>query len=423
MKNLEVNKKLLQNLAKRGSSLILVSSLLLATPNVLPVSNNYVYASSSEELENLTVKVGINLYLNDKGFIPKDVNGNETYPFILNGTTYVPIRAIAELFNANISWDESSNTVSINTTGESAKLTHTPRITQALVDYNISAKKGTKLVINGVEVIPKDANGNIKDIYVANGTTYVPVRAVSEALGLPITWSDKTNSVFIGNHKSTDLTVENINDPEYFNACCRDFFDFSGGPLEQSYYYKGKYYGLNHEKYYEESYPLELTLYLLNREYCTEDIINQFMEKYDYNTLERFNYFFYTYVSMYMSGFGTGFQFNKYMIEQDKADFLTKAQKLAQESNPERSGPASNFIQFNQLIDEYFYDKNAKISYGCDLIIDVIMSDLAATSVNDYGNERNDFDDICAIARESKKEVISMTEELYNKVHNKELTK
>ena len=50
MKNLEVNKKLLQSLAKKGSSLVLVSSLLLATPNVLPVSNNYVYASSSEEL-------------------------------------------------------------------------------------------------------------------------------------------------------------------------------------------------------------------------------------------------------------------------------------------------------------------------------------------------------------------------------------
>ena len=217
MKNLEVNKKLLQRIAKTSTAFVLAGSLLL-TPTVLQ-NNNYVSAvESNEELENLTVKIGINLYLNDKGFVPTDVNGNETYPFILNGTTYVPIRAIAQLFNANIGWDENSNTVSINTTGESAKLTHTPRITQALIDYNINVKKGIKLVVNGVEVVPKDANGNIKDIYVANGTTYVPVRAVSDALGLPITWSDKTNSVFIGKHKTTGITVENVDDIYNFNS-------------------------------------------------------------------------------------------------------------------------------------------------------------------------------------------------------------
>ena len=427
MKNLEVNKKLLQSLAKKGSSLVLVSSLLLATPNILPVSNNYVYASSSEELENLTVKVGINLYLNDKGFIPKDVNGNETYPFILNGTTYVPIRAIAELFNANIGWDESSNTVSINTTGESAKLTHTPRITQALVDYNISAKKGTKLVINGVEVIPKDANGNIKDIYVANGTTYVPVRAVSEALGLPITWSDKTNSVFIGNHKSTDLTVENINDPEYFDKCGRDFIKFDSGLLDVTYDYKGKQYALKSEKFNSDIYPPEMIMYFLNKEFCTEDIINSILRDYDYDNLERVVYYLNNYTTDTFLWADENFQFNKYMIEQDKANFLTNVQEAAIKCNPEYTSLPGDFLgdftPINQLIDEYFYNKNAKVSYGCDLMIDLIMSDLAAVFVNRYENERNDYDYLCTIARESKRKVISIMDELYNKVHSKELTK
>ena len=422
MKNLEVNKKLLQSLAKKGSSLVLVSSLLLATPNILPVSNNYVYASSSEELENLTVKVGINLYLNDKGFIPKDVNGNETYPFILNGTTYVPIRAIAGLFNANIGWDESSNTVSINTTGESAKLTHTPRITQALVDYNIGAKKGTKLVINGVEVIPKDANGNIKDIYVANGTTYVPVRAVSEALGLPITWSDKTNSVFIGNHKSTDLTVENINDPEYFDKCGRDFIKFDYQPLETSYYYDGRYYGLKKEMREASVYPPEMTMYLLNIEYCTEDIANSIFKNYDYDTLNRVKYFF-VYLCDYIGTPFSNIQFNKYMIEQDKADFLTKVQEAAIKCNPKYSTFTGDFTQINQLIDEYFYDNNAKVSYGCDYVLDYLMSEFSILTVREYDNERSDYDELGKLTMQTRKVVYSTIETAYENTHSKELTK
>ena len=56
-------------------------------------------------------------------------------------------------------------------------------------------------------------------------------------------------------------------------------------------------------------------------------------------------------------------------------------------------------------------------------MVDLIMSDLAAVFGIRYGNERNDFDDICAIARESKKEVMSIMEELYDNVHSKELIK
>lgn len=423
MKNLEVNKKLLQSLAKKGSSLVLVSSLLLATPNVLPVSNNYVYASSNEEIVNLNVQTGVNLYLNDKGFIPRDVNGNETYPFISEGTTYVPIRAIAELFNASVRWDASSNTVLIATSGESPKLTHTPRVRQELTNKSISASKGIKLIVNGKECIPKDAKGNIKDIYVVNGTTYVPVRAITEALCLPITWSDKTNSVFIGNHKSTDLTVENINDPEYFDECCRDFIKFGSGLLDVTYNYNGKQYALKSEKYYSDVYPPEMIMYFLNKEYCPENITDSLFKDYDYDNLKRMEYYLTNYTIDTFFWKDENFQFNKYMIEQDKADFLTKVQEAAIKCNPEYSDFTGDFTQINQIIDEYFYDKNAKVSSGCDLMVDLIMSDLAAVFGIRYGNERADFDDLCAITRESKREVMSIMEELYDNVHSKELIK
>ena len=325
MKNLEVNKKLLQNLAKKGSSLVLVSSLLLATPNVLPTSNNYVYASSNEEIVNLNVQTGVNLYLNDKGFIPRDVNGNETYPFISEGTTYVPIRAIAELFNASVRWDASSNTVLIATSGESPKLTHTPRVRQELTNKSISASKGIKLIVNGKECIPKDAKGNIKDIYVVNGTTYVPVRAITEALCLPITWSDKTNSVFIGNHKSTDLTVENINDPEYFDKCGRDFIEYASEPLDRVYFYDGSSYLAVSEKYYAEYYPPTMALILFNQEYCSDELIKAMFDGisgYDFDRMLSFVKNFYNLIKKDRDYY----QFDKYIINSETAYILNELQ-------------------------------------------------------------------------------------------------
>ena len=57
------------------------------------------------------------------------------------------------------------------------------------------------LVIDGRVVTPKDVNGNIVEPFIYNGTTYLPVRAVSEALGKRVEWDPATQTVYVGeNH-------------------------------------------------------------------------------------------------------------------------------------------------------------------------------------------------------------------------------
>ncbi len=55
-----------------------------------------------------------------------------------------------------------------------------------------------KIVIDGSEITPKDANGNIVEPFVYNGTTYLPVRAVGQALGKTVTWDGNTSTVYLG---------------------------------------------------------------------------------------------------------------------------------------------------------------------------------------------------------------------------------
>ena len=57
---------------------------------------------------------------------------------------------------------------------------------------------GISLVVNGVQVTPKDANGKVVDPFIVDGTTYLPVRAVASALGEEVSWEGSTRTVYIG---------------------------------------------------------------------------------------------------------------------------------------------------------------------------------------------------------------------------------
>ena len=50
---------------------------------------------------------------------PKDANGNTVEPFTLDGTTYLPVRAVAGAFNKEVDWDDATSTVYIGKKPES----------------------------------------------------------------------------------------------------------------------------------------------------------------------------------------------------------------------------------------------------------------------------------------------------------------
>lgn len=47
-------------------------------------------------------------------------------------------------------------------------------------------------------VTPKDVTGTIVEPFIYQGTTYLPVRAVGEAIGKKVTWDGETKTVYLG---------------------------------------------------------------------------------------------------------------------------------------------------------------------------------------------------------------------------------
>ena len=76
---------------------------------------------------------------------------------------------------------------------------------KAYLNYEIAIK------LDGEEQTMYDANGNRVYPVTYNGTTYVPIRAVSNMLGIAVDWDGATKSVLLGDHaalktKLTDLS-------------------------------------------------------------------------------------------------------------------------------------------------------------------------------------------------------------------------
>jgi hypothetical protein len=55
-----------------------------------------------------------------------------------------------------------------------------------------------KIHVNGRPITPRDANGVTVEPFMVDGTTYLPVRAISEALGMKVSWDGEGKIVSIG---------------------------------------------------------------------------------------------------------------------------------------------------------------------------------------------------------------------------------
>lgn len=70
-----------------------------------------------------TVEVDYNnikVTLNGEAVALVDANGAPVEPFAINGTTYLPVRAVASALGLDVGWDPATTTVTLNTKGQAA---------------------------------------------------------------------------------------------------------------------------------------------------------------------------------------------------------------------------------------------------------------------------------------------------------------
>jgi len=97
---------------------------------------------------------------------------------------------------------------------------------------------GIKISLDGVEFVPKDANGTVVEPFIVDGTTYLPVRAVASAFGLDVAWDGATQTVILTTPKKEAqeiiLSSGNYIAGTDFPAGTYDIVAISGGGNVQS---------------------------------------------------------------------------------------------------------------------------------------------------------------------------------------------
>lgn len=186
---------------KKAISVMLVLVLMLSL--WVPVSATK--GSSDVEITYRKIKVVVN----GVEITPCDGNGNPTEPFIMKstGTTYLPVRAVANALGLSAEWNPVNNTISL-TSGEDPNYgVGSPAATSATKTEKITYRD-ISIYLNGTQVVTS-AEPFIMN---SNSTTYLPLRAVASALGLTVGWEPSTSTVTLTSAVQEDkpLSAEQI---------------------------------------------------------------------------------------------------------------------------------------------------------------------------------------------------------------------
>jgi hypothetical protein len=143
----------------------------------------------------------------------------------------------------------------------------------------VFAKSGTEIIealynnikiyVDGSRIEPKDATGKMVEPFVYNGTTYLPVRAIGEAIGKDVNWDGFSRSVYIGKMPGKET---------YLTDVC-PAYDFDEWRYEECTSYNGKNFSMAGELYTRgftvTPYNCEsvISLYNLNGQYDTLSFI------------------------------------------------------------------------------------------------------------------------------------------------------
>ncbi|MFM1652581.1 stalk domain-containing protein [Brevibacillus sp. B_LB10_24] len=85
----------------KKKSIIILSTLMLAA--FIPVKTDAAVTTKNVQALYNNIKIMYN-----NSLVPTDIE-----PFIINGTTYIPVRMMAGVFNKNVTWDGTTYTVGI----------------------------------------------------------------------------------------------------------------------------------------------------------------------------------------------------------------------------------------------------------------------------------------------------------------------
>jgi len=121
-------------------------------------------------------------------------------PQLRNGNTFVPMRVIFEELGASLKWDEDTKSITAK------KGTSTIHLT---IGDNKAINNGREIMLNEAPII-------------IAGTTFVPLRFVSESINTEVGWIGESNTVTINSAGKQKFKISRVRDGDTFEGTYED---------------------------------------------------------------------------------------------------------------------------------------------------------------------------------------------------------
>lgn len=151
----------------------------------------------------VTLRGSVHVKFNGDEVCLKDTNGNTVLPIFFDGSHYLPLRALSGLVGLGVAWDGATKTVSL-TSGAAAAVTN-GKVSSG--DRTVTATIATNFTVtlDGAVKNFSDEAGNAVYPVLYNGTTYLPVRAVANLVGLTTDWDSASKSILLSSGKTDGI--------------------------------------------------------------------------------------------------------------------------------------------------------------------------------------------------------------------------
>ena len=99
----------------------------------------------------------------------------------------------------------------------------------------IEVLSGMKVLVNGEEFTPTDVNGSAVDVFAYNGTTYVPIRAMSEAFGLEVGYDAARQAAVVNGTAGSSVAAPDTRDVVYILSHAPEDVTMEDGTVQTFY--------------------------------------------------------------------------------------------------------------------------------------------------------------------------------------------
>ncbi len=134
-------------------------------------------------------------FLKSTGYVYLNDNAIDGESLTYMGTTFLPVRKVSEAMGLKVDFDKDTNVINLTKGGDVEPLNGTAEKKVKQVYDNLTLNS-VSLYVDG-ELIESD---NI--LY--NGTTYLPIRAISEAVGVEINYDTDSKIVYLTTLEATE---------------------------------------------------------------------------------------------------------------------------------------------------------------------------------------------------------------------------